>query len=75
MCAHVAAEREDGRQVDLQDFVPVGRGELVGWVSALDAGAVEQDVDRVAVVQDLGDEGGDGRGGGQVGDVDGCFAA
>lgn len=36
----------------------------------LDASAVEQDVDSVAVCENRGDEGGDGRGGGEVGGVD-----
>ena len=42
---------------------------------ALDAAAVEQDVDAVAVFEDGGGEGGDGGGVGEVGGVDGGFAA
>jgi hypothetical protein len=60
MRADVSAQREDGVQVDLQHSVPVVVWELVGWVSPLDAAAVEQDVDAVAVSEDLGDERGDG---------------
>lgn len=57
MRAHVAAERENGRKVGLYDLGPDVVGELVGRVAALDAAAVEQDVDLVAVGEDLGDEG------------------
>lgn len=56
-------------------FVPVGVGELVAGVAALDAGAVYEDVDAVALKEDGGDEGGDGGLGGEVGRVDGCFSA
>ena len=55
MRAYVPAESEDGAQVDLQHCVPVVEGEFVGGVPALDAGAVEQDRDLVAVAGDLGD--------------------
>jgi len=71
----VAAEGEDCGEVYLEDGVPVGGGKLVRGVAALDAGAVEEDVDAVAGVEDGGDEGGDGGGGGEVGCVDGCAAA
>lgn len=59
MRSHVAAEREDRAEVDLQHFVPVVLGELVRGMAALDAAAVQQDVDAVAVCEDLGHEGGD----------------
>ena len=49
MCADVAAECEDGCEVYLEDGLPVVVWELVRWVSLLDAAAVEQDVDSVAV--------------------------
>ncbi len=51
--AEVAAEGEDGRQVDLEDFVPVGEGELMGGVAALDACAGDEDRDVVAIGEDL----------------------
>jgi len=73
--ADVAAEGEDGVEVDLEDGVPVRGGKLMGGVPALDAGAVEEDVDAVAGVEDGGDEGGDRGGGGEVGGVDGGSAA
>jgi len=73
--ADVAAESEDGVEVDLENGVPVRGGELVGGVPALDAGAVEEDVDTVAGVEDGGDEDGDGGGGGEVCGIDGGFAA
>jgi hypothetical protein len=40
MRADFAAECEDSAEVDLQDFVPVVVGELVGRMAALDASAV-----------------------------------
>ena len=40
-----AAEGEGGGEVYLEDGGPVGVGEVRGWVAALDAGAVEEDVD------------------------------
>lgn len=52
--AEVAAQGEDGGEVHLEDFVPVGEGELVGGVAALDAGAGDEDGGVVAVTQDLG---------------------
>ena len=55
-------------------FVPVRVWELVGRVTALDAGAVDEDVDAVAGGEDGGEEGGDGGGGGQVGGEDGGVA-
>lgn len=72
--AKVAAQREDGVEVDLHDLVEVGVGEPVARVPALDAGAVDEDADLVAVGEDLGRELGDGGGGAQVGGVDGGFA-
>jgi hypothetical protein len=73
--ADVAAECEHCAEIDLQDGLPVVIWEEVRRVASLNAGAVEQDVYSVAVLQDLGDEGGDGLGGGEVGGVDCCFAA
>lgn len=57
MGADFAAEREDCREIDLEDLVPVVIWELMGWVSSLDAAAIEQDVDAVTVLQNLGYEG------------------
>lgn len=68
--ADIAAESEDGGEVDLEDGGPVVVGELVGGMALLDAAAVEEDVDSVAVCEDGGHERGDGRGGGEVGGVD-----
>lgn len=55
MRANLTAEGEDCAQVDLQHVIPVVVGELVGRVAALDPAAVKQDVDVVAIVEDLGD--------------------
>jgi len=60
VCAYISAECKDRVQVDVQDFIPVVVGELVCGVSSLDAAAVEQDVDLVAVRDDFLDEGGYG---------------
>lgn len=57
--AHVAAESEDRGEVYLEHGLPVVVGELVCWVALLDAAAVEEDVDSVAVGEDGGDQGGD----------------
>jgi hypothetical protein len=57
--AKIAAQREDGCQVDLEDFVPVAGGELVRWVTPLDPRAGDQDRDVVAVREDLGCQAGD----------------
>lgn len=70
MSADVAAQREDACEIDLQHRVPVAVGELVRWVTLLDAAAVEQDVDSVAVAEDLGCELGDRVVGGEVCGVD-----
>ena len=75
MRANVTAEGEDGGEVNLQDLGPVRVGELVRGVAALNAAAVKQDVNGVAVCENCRDEGGDGGLGGEVGDVDGGFAA
>jgi hypothetical protein len=61
--ADVAAECEHCAEIDLEDGLPVVIWELVGRMATLYAGAVEQDLDSVAVLQYLGDEGGDGLGG------------
>lgn len=55
MRANVARQLEYGRQVDLQHGFPVVVGELVRWVASLDAAAVEQDVDSMAVFEDGGE--------------------
>ena len=57
MRADVAAELEHGGEVYLEDGGPVGVREEVGWVPPLDAAAVEEDVDSVAVGEDGGGEG------------------
>ena len=75
MCAYVAAELEDGGEVHLEDSFPVFVWELVCRVPLLDAAAVEQDVDSVAVAEDGGYQGADGGLGGEVGSVDCGFAA
>jgi hypothetical protein len=73
--ADVAGEGEDGVEVDLHDLVEVVVWELVAGVAALDAGAVDEDADLVAVGEDLGDQGGDAGGGAEVGGVDFRLAA
>lgn len=70
VCADVATQGEDGREIDLQDFGPVVVRELVGRMATLDAAAVEQDVNLVTVGEDLGNEGFDGGRVGEVGRVD-----
>lgn len=70
MCADIAAEREYGCEVYLEDVLPVCVGELVGWMARLDTAAVEQDVDSVAVGEDGRDERGDRGVGGEVCGVD-----
>lgn len=73
--ADVAAECEDGVKVDLNDFVPVVVGELVGGVTTLDSAAVEKDSNIVAVCCHFRDERGHGGLGGEVCGVDLAFAA
>ena len=75
MRAYVSAQHEDGSEVYLEDSFPVVVWELVGRMASLDAAAVNQDVDSMAVFEDGGDEGGDGGVGGEVCSVDCCFAA
>lgn len=75
MRADVAAEREHAGEVYLQHGVPVGVGELVRWVPLLDAAAVEQDVDSVAVGENFGGEAYYALVGGEVCGVDCGFAA
>lgn len=75
MAADVAAQGEDGVEVDLDDLVEVAVGEVLAGVPALDAGAVDEDAHLVAVGQDLGGEGGDLLGGRDVGRVDPGLAA
>jgi hypothetical protein len=56
VCADFAAESEDCAQVDLKHFVPVIVGKLVGRMTALNATAVQENVDIVAVFEDLWDK-------------------
>ena len=60
MRTNVAAEREDGAEVNLQDVVPIRGGELVGRMTPLDASAVDEDVDGMVVGENGGNERGDG---------------
>lgn len=46
----------------LTDIIEVLVGELLAGVSSLDAGAVDENTNLVAVGEDLGDESADGRG-------------
>ena len=62
VCAHVTTECEYRREIHLEDFIPVRGRELGGWVSGLDSGAVEENVDSMPAREDLGYEGGDGFG-------------
>lgn len=59
MRADLATEREDCAEVDLEHLVPVVVGEEVRRVTALNTTTVEQDVDLVAVFEDLRNESGD----------------
>lgn len=61
---NIAAQGKGRVEVDLDDFVKVRVGKGFGRVAALDAGAVDEDADLVAVGEDAGDEGGDVGGGG-----------
>jgi len=54
--ADFAAEGEDCAEIDLEHFVPVVVGELVRGVTALDTTAVQENVDIVAVFEDLRDK-------------------
>ena len=56
MRADFATEGEDCAEVDLEHFVPVVVGELVRRVTALDTTAVQENVDIVAVFEDLRDK-------------------
>lgn len=73
--ASVAAEGEDGVEVDLDHVVEVLVGELFAGVPSLDAGAVDEDADLVAVGEDLGDKPADRHRRGEVGRVDEGLAA
>lgn len=64
MRGHIAAQGEGRVEVDLDDFVEVAVRESFRRVAALDAGAVDEDTDLVAVGEDARDEGGDVCGGG-----------
>lgn len=66
---------KDGVQVHLQHLGEVGVGEGGAGVTALDARALDQDADLMAVGEDLGREGRHRGGRGEVGCVDECFAA
>ena len=70
----VAAKREDGCEVDLQDFGPAVQGEQVGGVAALDASAGDEDGGVVVVGEYKGSERFDGRLGREVGGVDCALA-
>jgi hypothetical protein len=54
--ADFAAEGEYCAEVDLKHFVPVDVGKLMGRMAALDATAVQEDIDIVAVFEDLWDK-------------------
>ena len=54
--ADFAAKGEDCAEIDLEHFVPVVVGELVRGVTALDTTAVQEDVDIVAVFENLWDK-------------------
>jgi glyoxylate carboligase len=56
VCADFAAEGKDCAEVDLQHFVPVVVRELVRRVAALNTTAVEENMDTVAVFEDLRNE-------------------
>lgn len=75
MGAYIAAECENSVEIYLQNEVPVAVWELVGWMSRLYAGAIQEDVDSVVVSEDLGDEFRDGGLRGQVCGVDCAFSA
>lgn len=38
-------EKPYGFEVDVENFIPIGFGEVGGWVSTLDSTAVDEDVD------------------------------
>jgi hypothetical protein len=75
MCTHISAECKHRVEVYIQHFIPIVIWELVGGVASLDAAAVEQDVDFVAVRDYFFDQGGYGVSGSEVGGVDFGFAA
>jgi hypothetical protein len=54
--ADFAAEGEDCAEVDLEHFVPVVVGKLVRGVAALDTTAIQENVDVVAIFEDLWDK-------------------
>jgi len=56
MRADFSAESEYCAEVDLEHFVPVVVGELVRRVTALDTTAVQENMDIVAVFEDLWDK-------------------
>lgn len=68
----VGDSQEPGK---LTDIVEVLVGELLAGVSSLDAGAVDENANLVAIGEDLGNESADGRGRGEVGGVDRGLAA
>jgi len=49
MGAYFATKGEDRCEVCLKDFVPIRVGKEMGCMTALDAGAVEKDVDGVTL--------------------------
>lgn len=75
MGGDIAAQGKRGVEVDLDHLVEVTIGELLARVTALDARAVDQDADLVALAQDTRDQAGDVGRGGEVGGEDVSFAA
>ena len=55
MSANISAQRKDRCQVGLKYFVPVLVRKLVRSMSALNAAAVEQNIDLVSICYDFGD--------------------
>jgi len=75
MRAYIPTQCEDRREINLQHGLPVLVWKLVRGMPLLYPAAVEQDVDSVSVIENLGHERGDGGVGGEVGSVDCGFAA
>jgi hypothetical protein len=73
--ADVAAQGEDGIEVDLHHLGEVAVRERLRGVPALDARAGDEDTDLVAIGEDLGGQRGDLLGGGELGRVDPGLAA
>lgn len=60
MCPNLAAERKYRAEIDLQNLIPVVIRELVRGMAALDSAAVEQNIDLLAIFQNLRHESGHG---------------